>query len=172
MLGFAVNSKRSTSTHRPLLIDGCFVLVICLLLFYVGSAGAHAELVAAEPATGVTLTESPAEIHLTFSENLGADSQVVLIGDNFARIAGVVVREIVFNEVFVTVPPLEAGVYTVQYDVVSADNHPISGSYEFAVQPPSERGRLLSGTIFGMIIAFGMIAWQIYRRWQKSLTAA
>ncbi len=129
---------------------------------------AHAQLVAAVPANGTTLTAPPTELHLTFNENLGADSQVTLIGANFERVAGVEVREIVFNEVFVDLPELAEGVYTVQYDVVSADAHPISGSYEFAIQSSSAPS-LLSGTIFGVVIALVIIAILIVRRQRSSL---
>ncbi len=135
-----------------------------LFLLIFQTASAHAQLVAAEPSNGTTLAASPAEIHLTFNENLGADSRVTILGDNFARVAGVAVREIIFNEIFVSIPELEAGVYTVQYDVVSADNHPISGSYEFAVQPPRALSSLWTGAVFGALLALVGVAILIVRR--------
>lgn len=144
------------------LIANSLLFVVCCLLFTT-LVQAHAQLVLAEPANGTTLTESPAEIHLTFNENLGEDSDVTIIGDRFERVSGVVVREIVLNEIFVYVPPLEAGVYTVQYDVISADGHPISGSYEFAVRPPNTTS-LMIGTLFGLLFALAIVAFLILRR--------
>lgn len=132
-------------------------------LFPVYSVYAHAQLVAAEPANGTTLSQSPTELHLTFNENLGVESEVAIIGSGFARVPGVAVREIAFNEIFVDVPMLDAGVYTVQYDVVSADGHPISGSYEFAVQPPTSTP-LLSGATFGAFLGLACVAFLIIRR--------
>lgn len=158
-LQYPVNST------RLLFYCSLFTVYCSLLLFTIQPAHAHAQLVAAEPANGTTLTESPAEIHLTFNENLGADSEVAIIGRNFERVLGVEIREIVFNEVFVDVPELAAGVYTVQYDVVSADNHPISGSYEFAVEPPPDRPSLLTGAIFGSVITLiGVVMLVVWRQ--------
>ena len=98
-------------------------------------AAAHSDLVAAEPAPGTQLGESPAEIRLTFSEPVAATSQIVVMGENFEQVSGLVPQ---FSperpqEVYTPLPVLEPGVYTVQWVASSSDGHEISGSYSFSV---------------------------------------
>lgn len=109
-----------------------------ILFLFVGlarPASAHSDLVQAEPPPGAQLAESPSEIRLTFSEPVAADSRIDLLTDEFQRIEGLVPQ---FNpaqpeQVYSPVPPLEPGVYTVQWAAVSDDGHEISGSYSFSV---------------------------------------
>ncbi len=107
-----------------------------------GQALAHSELVAAEPAPGAQLAESPAEIRLTFSEPVAASSQIVVMGENFQQVEGLVPQ---FNPeqpqvVYTPLPPLAEGTYTVQWTAASDDGHEISGSYSFSVTPAASGG--------------------------------
>lgn len=118
-------------------------LLLWLVLFIVAAAwpqpaGAHAELVAAEPAAGAALSASPAEIRLTFNEPVTPDSQIVLYGEGFQPIPGLAAQLEPANpaEVYAAVPELAPGGYTVQWTAVSADGHEISGSYSFSVGAP------------------------------------
>lgn len=112
------------------------LLVAFLVLILLGRpVAAHSDLVAAEPAPGTQLGESPAEIRLTFSEPIAATSQIVVMGENFEQVSGLVPQ---FNperpqEVYTPLPVLEPGVYTVQWVAASSDGHEISGSYSFSV---------------------------------------
>jgi copper transport protein len=97
----------------------------------------HAELIAVSPAAGSVLETSPAEIRLTFSEPIASGSQLVLIDAQFVEVTGVVPERAENDTVLLAaLPPLPNGVYTVEYDVLSADNHFVRGSYEFAVSVP------------------------------------
>ena len=147
------------------------LLLTAYALLLAAPALAHARLVAASPGNGVTLDEPPILLRLAFNENIGEGSEVALIGRSFDRISGVGIREIVGNEVFVDVPTLAPGVYTVQYDVVSADDHTISGSYEFGVAEPPQPGALLSGAVSGVGLALLLVAALIYRRWRRSVSS-
>ncbi|MFZ1399796.1 MAG: copper resistance CopC family protein [Candidatus Promineifilaceae bacterium] len=92
---------------------------------------AHAELVSAVPEPGNTVAELT-ELRLTFSEPIGPNGQIQL-HQNFidaAELAPVVANE---RELVTAVPPLPNGVYTVQWSVLSADGHPVSGSYSIGV---------------------------------------
>ena len=110
----------------------CVVGIGFFLLFQ--SAEAHAILVSAEPDTGASLPESPANITLTFSEPVGADSQIKLTGADFRPISDLsTTQQPQPNVLSVDLPPLDAGVYTVEYDTLSVDGHIIRGAYEFAV---------------------------------------
>lgn len=108
------------------------VLLLCLLAV-TAVAHAHAELVTAVPAPGSTITHSPAEIRLTFSEAISADSTILLFTGNFQPVAGIQAQVAATNPqlVVAAVPPLTPDDYTVQWTAVSTDGHTTSGSYTF-----------------------------------------
>ncbi len=118
------------------------LLALLAVVLLGGRALAHSELVAAEPAPGAQLAESPAEIRLTFSEPVAASSQIVVMGENFQQVEGLVPQ---FNPeqpqvVYTPLPPLAEGVYTVQWTAASDDGHEISGSYSFSVTSAASGG--------------------------------
>ncbi len=108
----------------------------CLLaLFAAYPVLAHSELIDAQPAPGARLAESPAEIQLTFSEPVAADSRIVVLGEGFQALDGVdaVVDSANPAVARAALPALEPGTYTVQWTASSADGHEVSGSYSFSV---------------------------------------
>jgi methionine-rich copper-binding protein CopC len=107
------------------------------------SAAAHTELDHSDPAPGAQLTESPAEIRLTFSEPAGAASQIVLLVDGFQPVEGIMAQIDTDRpeEVFAMLPPLEPGIYTVQWTATSDDGHEVSGSYSFSIAATAAEGR-------------------------------
>ena len=99
------------------------------------SALAHSDLVAAEPEPGAQLADAPSEIRLTFSEPVSDGSRIVVLGENFGQVEGLVPQ---FNpenpeQVYTPLPPLVPGVYTVQWAATSDDGHEVSGTYSFSV---------------------------------------
>lgn len=111
------------------------LLALAAVILLSSRVSAHSELVAAEPAPGAQLAQSPAEIRLTFSEPVAASSQIVVMGENFQQVEGLVPQ---FNpaepgQLYTPLPTLTPGVYTVQWVSASADGHEISGSYSFSV---------------------------------------
>jgi copper transport protein len=123
-------------TRRPGLL-ALLVLVGGWLLAGVvtaSPASAHASLVASTPADGARLDRAPQQVTLQFSEH-------VSIGPGYARVVGsdgspvdtgtpAVTGDVLTLPLRGTLP---AGGYVVTYRVVSADSHPISGAYSFAV---------------------------------------
>ena len=104
-----------------------------------GRALAHAHLTAATPAVSGTVTASPAELDLKFSEaiNLGF-SGVKIAGPDNAAIAMGIISLAKDDESTLIVPvsaPLAAGAYTVDWHVLSRDGHKTHGSYRFTVKP-------------------------------------
>jgi methionine-rich copper-binding protein CopC len=99
------------------------VLVLALVAF-LGTAipaQAHADLLLSTPEDGAVLTAAPAEVVLTFSEELLPDTVVVSVAD-----------------VIVTWPPgMTGSQYDVNYRVVSQDGHPIEGTVAFTVEAAS-----------------------------------
>ncbi len=141
--------------------------VVSLLLlataFVLRSVSAHATVLSSDPMPGETVAAVP-EIVLTFSEPMGEASLIALVDNNFGRIElGVTVNE---NRVIATTPALEAGVYTVQYDAISADGHNILGSYEFALAPPASvgSGLMLVAILIVILLLMPLAAIMLYRR--------
>ncbi|MGY2082852.1 copper resistance CopC/CopD family protein [Blastococcus sp. SYSU DS0539] len=99
-----------------------------------GPAAAHATLVATEPGEGARLEAAPAEVTLRFSEG-------VSLGAGYARVLGADQQRVDSGSASVdggevTVPlrsDLPDGGYLVTYRVISADSHPVSGAFSFAV---------------------------------------
>lgn len=142
--------------------------VVALLGLLLGSAAvrpvaAHTELVEAAPAPGAELSESPAEVRLTFSEPLDASSRVEVLSDSFALVDG---QTLQFDpaaplEIAAHLPPLPAGTYTVQWTAVSTDEHTLTGTYSFSVAPAKS---LLSGRgvwllAVGGLVLLALIVW-------------
>lgn len=135
-----------------------------VLVFGSQIVAAHAMLTSAEPAAGSTLTTTPEHIILTFSEPIGADSTIKLIGDNFRPIANMPATDHPApNIVSVNLPPLASGVYTVEYDTFSVDGHIIRGAYEFAIE--EEGGRLeWLPILIGILVGVALKLFVRYRR--------
>ncbi|MFX4285978.1 copper resistance protein CopC [Janibacter sp. G349] len=99
-------------------------------------ASAHARLEASSPKEGSTLTATPPEIMLRFNEPIqsGLNEVSVRTGSTDATDGNLEVDGgTVYQPLKSSLP---AGSYTVSYKVVSADGHPISGSYSFTYAPP------------------------------------
>jgi methionine-rich copper-binding protein CopC len=109
------------------------LLAALLLAAAAVPVGAHAELLASEPAAGATVPAGLREMTLTFSEPIGEGSQVVVYAEQFEAVAGVVsgVEGPVLHVLFTSA--LGEGVYTVQWTAVGTDGHPVEGTYQFAV---------------------------------------
>lgn len=102
-----------------------------------GAAHAHGVLRVADPPEGATLDDAPAAVRLTFSESPDAAlSEIRVVGTNgVAYQAGRAV--LVLNDplsISIDLEPLDRGVYTVSWRVVSSvDGHATSGAYAFGV---------------------------------------
>ncbi|WP_229053849.1 copper resistance protein CopC [Aeromicrobium sp. Leaf350] len=110
--------------------------VLAAQVLLASPAAAHASLVSTSPDDGEVLAESPAEIALTFTENVRlTDGIELLAGDGSpveAEVSGA-------DEVVTITPsaPLADGTYVVGWRVISADSHPIAGGFSFSVGAPS-----------------------------------
>jgi len=119
-------------------------MLAALLLATGAAAGAplpalaHAELVGSSPAPNASLVESPESIALTFSEPIDAETIFIdLLDAQQVRMAVGPVRVSADGaRATISVPPLNAGVYTVNYQVVSTvDGHATAGIFAFLVDP-------------------------------------
>lgn len=107
------------------------------LLLTAAPTAAHAELSSSTPAANGSVRESPAALELAFSEAIDpATASVRLIDAQQRSVAGGDAPVVAGAVVSLALPNLAAGVYTVEYRVVSAvDGHQTSGLFAFAVDP-------------------------------------
>lgn len=112
-----------------------------------GQAAAHADLVATTPAAEAVLQQPPAQIELTFSEDVQADfTQIAVLdpaGSDTATIPAAVEGAVVAQPVTLTAP----GPYSVSYRIVSADGHTVAGTYSFTYTPPAENAASSPATV-------------------------
>jgi hypothetical protein len=100
-----------------------------------GPAAAHSVLLQTSPTRGGTVATAPASVALTFNEMpQGEFSTIHVTGpDGQRRDSGhVQVVNDVVNESFAGTRP--AGRYVVDWRVVSADGHPVSGEFTFSAR--------------------------------------
>ena len=115
-----------------------FALAAVALVLFAAPASAHATLESTTPEQGSEVTSAPSSVSLRFSEAVGIGARAVEVLDGAGRRVddgaprhpdgnGAVVE--------VAIPgSLPQGSYTVVWRVVSADSHPIAGTFSFGVQ--------------------------------------
>ncbi|MGA6170159.1 copper resistance CopC/CopD family protein [Streptomyces sp. NPDC012600] len=119
-------------------------LVSGLLLAGAGPASAHAALTGSDPQDGAVVATAPKEVTLTFSEAIAVGDGSIRVLDPSSKRAdtgaepkdlsdGSTVRYGVDLH-----PGLPDGTYTVAWQAISADSHPISGAFTFSIGAPSE----------------------------------
>ena len=108
-----------------------------MLLGSAGSATAHNELISSDPADGATVASSPARVVLTFDLPVKPGfSTVILTGpDRTQWQAGAATED--GAKVSMPVRLLgPVGEYTIAYQVLSADGHPVRGAVRFTLANP------------------------------------
>lgn len=107
------------------------LLFSAVLLGWSLPAHAHTSLVSSDPSEGARLDSAPQQVVLTFSENLNQPSEAGLVVDGTTRDASV---EVDGRRLVVTATGERPdGAYQVNYRVVSADGHPVTGTLSFTV---------------------------------------
>ncbi|MFM9681217.1 copper resistance CopC/CopD family protein [Streptomyces brasiliscabiei] len=120
---------------------------LLLLLAVVGTlfagavpVSAHAALTGSDPQQGSVVKEAPDQVSLTFSENVAMSDGSVRVYDPKGKEADTgKVTDLGGNSYAVGLHSgLPDGTFTVTYQVVSADSHPVSGAFTFSVGAPSK----------------------------------
>jgi methionine-rich copper-binding protein CopC len=99
-------------------------------------AWAHTELLSTSPADAAVMTSPPGEVTLTFSGPVRADGSTVTVTGPDGRThsdGAVAVIDFVVHQ---PVRDLTSGDYQVQWQVVAADGHPMSGQFTFQLSLP------------------------------------
>jgi copper transport protein len=112
------------------------LLGLLLILALSGSALAHATLTQSLPLQDAVLSTPPPRVELQFNEEVEAQFGAIAVYDQKGtRVdkgdAALDPKDV--TRVIANLKPLDDGLYTVAYRVVSADGHPITGSYGFSV---------------------------------------
>ena len=103
-------------------------------------AAVHAHLVSSSPGDGDALEESPRQIRLVFSEPVEAPLSRVEMVSATREIEVPVRADSADVRVLVgEIPPLPVAEYRVDWRTVSADGHPVEGSFRFTVLGPAGR---------------------------------
>ncbi len=133
--------NRGSIRTRRALIRALVVVSGVVGSFTVGAAAvsAHATLVSSDPANGSMLTTAPDHVELVFSEAVGKPAAIAVLDQAGNEIEG---GDLEVVDDTMTRPydasSFPAGVYTISYQVTSADGHPITGELTFMVHAEGE----------------------------------
>ncbi|NEE10019.1 hypothetical protein G3M58_26660 [Streptomyces sp. SID7499] len=134
----------------------------CALLARAGPASAHAAVTGSDPGQGAVVDKAPARITLTFSEQVALSDDSLRVLDPEGKRVDTAKPATVSGTTYAV--PLHSGLpdgtYTVAYQVVSADSHPVAGAYTFSIGAPSKTSVSVSGQstddgVVGWLYGFG-----------------
>ncbi|MEU5323624.1 copper resistance protein CopC [Streptomyces sp. NPDC021056] len=133
-----------------------------LLLAGAGPASAHAALTGSDPQQGVVVDKAPTQVSLTFSEKVAmSDDSLRVLDPKGKRVDTGKPSDVSGTTYAVQLHSgLPDGTYTVTYQVVSEDSHPVAGAYTFSVGAPSKTtvsasGPTAGGGVVGWLYGFG-----------------
>lgn len=123
---------------RPLLL--LLFAAVGVLLSGAVPVSAHAALTGSDPQQGSVVQDAPDQVSLTFSEKVAMSDGAVRVYDPKGKEADTgKVTDLGGNSYSVGLHSgLPNGTFTVTYQVVSADSHPVSGAFTFSVGAPSK----------------------------------
>ncbi|MFJ8541730.1 copper resistance CopC/CopD family protein [Streptomyces sp. NPDC093586] len=151
-----------TTAPRVRTLALLLLATVCALLTAAGPASAHAALTGSDPRQGAVVDKAPAQVSLTFSETVSLDDDSLRVLDPEGRRVddgrpagkGGTTYAVALHA------GLPDGTYTVAYQVVSADSHPVSGAYTFSIGAPSKTsvpvdGQEAGGGVVGLLYGLG-----------------
>ncbi|MET9011738.1 copper resistance CopC/CopD family protein [Streptomyces olivaceoviridis] len=151
-----------TTAPRVRILVLLFIAVTGALLAGAGPASAHAALTGSDPAQGVVADKAPTQVSLTFSEKVALNDDSLRVLDPKGKPVQTGSPANVSGTTYAVrlKSGLADGTYTVTYQVVSADSHPVAGAYTFSVGAPSRTvvsgtGPTAGGGVVGGLYAFG-----------------
>ncbi|WP_405643814.1 copper resistance CopC/CopD family protein [Streptomyces uncialis] len=117
-----------------------FLLATGAVLTGAPPASAHAALTGSVPERGSVVVTAPEQVSITFSEKVAlADNSLRVLDPKGERVdTGPTSEQGEAGYSVALKPELPDGTFTVTYQVVSADSHPVSGAFTFSVGAPSE----------------------------------
>ncbi|MEU1484949.1 copper resistance protein CopC [Streptomyces sp. NPDC005752] len=118
-------------------------LLFGLVLAGASPASAHAALTGSNPQDGAVVATAPQDVTLTFSEQIAmGDDSIRVLDPSGERADDGAPRDLTSGGTVRYGVQLRSGLsdgtYTVAWQAVSADSHPVSGAFTFSVGAPSE----------------------------------
>ena len=110
------------------------IAMIGALLAMTGPAFGHAHLSKAAPAANASVG-APQEIVLTFTEPLERAFSTIEVTDATGKKVQTDKTQVKDNVMRLPLKPLPAGIYKVDWRVLSVDTHKSQGSFRFTVKP-------------------------------------
>ncbi|MCA1222078.1 copper resistance CopC family protein, partial [Streptomyces sp. 8L] len=150
--GRAPGGPPATPLLRLLTLVG--VLAVAVLTVFAGTASAHAALTGSDPKDGAVVATAPKAVTLSFSEqvSLGKNAIRVLTPDSKRVDTGAITDVSTKSTASYRIAlrsGLANGTYTVAWQAVSADTHPVAGAFTFSVGAPSKTSAKVSGQSAG-----------------------
>ncbi|WP_327305806.1 copper resistance protein CopC [Streptomyces sp. NBC_01298] len=148
------------------------VLAALLAAFFAAAApaSAHAALTASDPTDGAVVATAPAQITLSFSEGVAMNGDSIRVLDpRGKRVDTGELRDLCSGNLIrygtALRPGLPDGTYTVAWQAISADSHPVSGAFTFSIGAPSETDVSLPSRTAGdgpVAVAYGIARYVAY----------
>ncbi|MEV5317578.1 copper resistance protein CopC [Streptomyces sp. NPDC052687] len=138
--------------------------VAAALLAGAAPASAHAALTGSDPRQGAVVDKAPEQVSLTFSETVSlSDDSLRVLGPKGERADTGEARGTGATYSVTLRPGLPDGTYTVSYQVVSADSHPVAGAFTFSIGAPSATSvtvaeQAAGGGVVGFLYGLGRYA--------------
>ncbi|MET7573474.1 copper resistance protein CopC [Streptomyces sp. NPDC005492] len=154
---------KTTITPRVRNLVLLFLAVTGMLFAGAGTASAHAALTGSDPSSGVVVDKAPTQVSLTFSEKVATnDDSLRVLNPKGKRVDVGKPSNISGTTYAVQVRSgLPDGTYTVAWQVVSADSHPVGGAFTFSIGAPSKTtvsastDQEVGGGLVGGLYGFG-----------------
>ncbi|MGW6703293.1 copper resistance CopC/CopD family protein [Streptomyces sp. NPDC054956] len=148
------------------------VLAALLAAFFAAAApaSAHAALTASDPQDGAVVATAPAQITLSFSEGVAMNGDSIRVLDpQGRRVDTGELRDLCSGNTIrygtALRPGQPEGTYTVAWQAISADSHPIAGAFTFSIGAPSATSVTLPSRAPGdgpVAIAYGVARYAAY----------
>ncbi|MEU6984028.1 copper resistance protein CopC [Streptomyces sp. NPDC046324] len=132
--------RLGTALARLLLVAAT---LLGALLAGAAPASAHAALTGSDPQDGAVVATAPKDVNLTFSEQVAmSDDSIRVLDPAGNRVDTAEIRDLCSGSIVRYGVGLRAGLpegtYTVAWQTVSADSHPIAGAFTFSIGAPSQ----------------------------------
>ena len=141
---------------------GVVLALVAILVVPPGPAYAHAALLSTYPDRNSVVAQAPTQVVLTFSEPVSAvPGRVLVVGPDGTRAD----RDAPSASGGQLLIPLRAdarGTYLVSFRVISADSHPVAGSFTYSIGAPSTPPTLAGGGTEGdrlITAVFPVVRW-------------
>jgi copper resistance protein C len=109
------------------------VLAILIAMLWTVPASAHAVLVGTNPKDGASLAIAPHRITLTFNENIGTPAFIAVQSPDGKRVSTSKATAVDHKASATVADVGKRGRYAVSYRVVSADGHPVEGTFHYTM---------------------------------------